>query len=254
MIRRKKEDTLDLPEKNYITVYVDAEASQAKLYKQAKEELRIEVPGDPNPLELQSSLVAAGKIRMIASTPWTVGAPDRSYKLDVIVARAIETIENGDRPIIFTEYRKVIEALEIRFAKAGIDTWSLHGGVKMDTRVGVVDDWGTSPPGALIAMISVAGVGLNMAAYSSTIIFATKSWTPASNGQAIDRVHRVGADMTKPVTIIDVIVKDTIEERVEEVNSLKTALSDSVVDGGAPHNQELKKKLFDALKEELDDD
>ena len=268
MVRRRKADVLDLPPKIRIQIPVEMSPLQRKLYKEAKNELRLTVPGSTSdPMVMESALVAAGRLKQIATTPFAVqydgkDSPfkDESNKLDLIVAKSIETIENGDRPIIFTEYRGAVEALVRRFAhkKIGLQAFQLHGGITADKRVPLVEEWGSASPTPLIAITKVAGQGLNMAQFSKTAIFATRNWTPSWNEQAENRIHRVGSGMTDSVNIINPVVIDTIEERVENVLIEKQQLTNEIVDGQladeaiAPGGADLKRKLYELLMEELE--
>ena len=134
--------------------------------------------------------------------------------------------------------------------KKPIATFELHGGVPAEDRVKVTDEWGNAEPGAMVAMISVARVGLNMASYSSTVLFANKAWNPGMNQQAIDRVHRVGADMARPVQVHDFIVLNTVDEKVESALDLKIETATEIVGD----SKKLSRKLFAALQEDVSND
>ena len=269
LVRRKKKDVVDLPPKIRSRVVVEMHPTQAKLYKEAKEQMRLTLPGESaSPMEMGSALVTAGRLRQIACTPYCVrdekGNPlfeDNSTKLDVVVQSALEAIDNDDRPLIFSDYRGVLDALAQRFAKAGVHAAQLHGGIKTADRVAHVDAWGERLPEPLLCITKVAGQGLNMAEYSSTAIFATRNWAPAWNEQAENRIHRIGSGMTSSVNIITVTSLDTIEERVEEVLADKQKISSQIIDGEFDVDDidnttdvDLRQKLYDLLLEELNDD
>lgn len=94
-------------------------------------------------------------------------------------------------------------------------------------------------------MYQVAGVGLNMTAarFGQRI---DKLWNPSLNKQAVDRMHRIGADKTKPVTIIDYLTRDTVEDRVEQILSTKTKISNQLLELDSLATAAIKQ----ALKEE----
>ena len=55
-------------------------------------------------------------------------------------------------------------------------------------------------------------------------------WNPAAQDQAADRAHRIG--QRSSVQVYKLIAKDTIEEKILELQSRKAALLDAVTAGG----------------------
>ena len=72
------------------------------------------------------------------------------------------------------------------------------------------------------------GTGLTLNA-ASTVIFVDEPWTMAAKAQAIDRAHRIGTNHN--VTVITLMAKNTIDERIHELVEKKGAMSDVIVDG-----------------------
>ena len=52
-------------------------------------------------------------------------------------------------------------------------------------------------------------------------------WNPAVEAQAIDRAHRIG--QTRRVFAYRLIARDTVEEKVLELQATKRALADAIV-------------------------
>ena len=249
ILRREKKDVLDLPDKLYIPILVDMSPAQRRIYDKARKELLLEMP-DPEapPKEIKNALSKALRLKQICSTPATIeGHKDDSPKLDLAVERALEIMANGEHVVIFTQFRAVLECVRDRIFKATKRTdnlWVLHGDIPMERRKGQVDRWSDGPPGAMIAMLQVAGVGLNMTK-ASKCIFVDKLWVPKLNEQAEDRLHRIGADKTKPIEIISIQCRDSIEARVEQILKRKTKVFNTVM-----ADDTLNKKIMAALYEE----
>lgn len=256
MLRRLKKDVLDLPEKQRIVVKVDFHPAQLELYEQARDELKIDLPSTPDPMEMENALVKLLRLKQICGTTFAIDPSlgDHSLKLD----RAMEIIEEvttpaGDYPgepiVVFTQFRGVQAAMMDRLARAKVPAFQLNGDTAMPDRQPTVAMWGKSPqPAALVAMLQVAGVGLNMTA-ANKCIFLDKLWVPKLNEQAQDRLHRIGADKTKPVQIFEMMVKGSIENRVETILRRKTKLFDSVVE-----ESDWKRELLRRMLEEDDED
>ncbi len=245
MLRRLKKDVLDLPEKQIIPVMVDLHPEQRKLYKEAWEDMRITMPDDPDPMELENALTRFLRLKQICSTTANIeGFEDHSIKLD----RAMEIIEEvGEHIVLFTQFRGTQRAMMARLARAKIPALELNGDTPPSTRVEIVKRWASSPPGALVCMIQVAGVGLNMTA-ASKVIFLDKLFVPKLNEQAQDRAYRIGADLTKPVMIFELIARKTIEQRIETILRQKTELFNELIETPV-----WKRNFFRALMEASDD-
>jgi len=253
MLRREKKDVLDLPDKIRIPIVVDLHPEQAKLYKQAVEELQITLPDRPDAMELENALTKMLRLKMICGTTACIpGYPDHSSKLDIAVERACEVIAGGEPVVIFTQFREVQRCMVERLKKLGHESFVLNGDTPMKDRVPTVQRWeatatrqGLTPknPSALVAMLQVAGVGLNMTA-ASTAIFIDKLWVPALNIQAEDRLHRIGQKST--VTIIEVIARKTVEQRVLQILQRKSKLFGTLIGD----NDKFKRALVESLMDE----
>jgi len=73
----------------------------------------------------------------------------------------------------------------------------------------------------LLASLGVCSVGLNLVA-ANQVILADSWWAPAIEDQAVDRVHRLG--QTKPTTVFRLVMSDSIEDRVLEIQQRKRKL------------------------------
>lgn len=243
MLRRYKRDTLDLPEKQYIRIVVDLTADQRKLYDSAVEDMSIDVPG-ADPMEIENALVKFLRLKQICGTTACIaGYPDHSMKLDRAEEMIQEIIDSGEPVVVFTQFRDVQRCLVERLEARKIPNYQLHGDTQMTDRVPLVRQWSRGEPAALVCMIQVGGVGLTMTA-ASKCIFLDKLFSPKMNEQAEDRLHRIGADKTRPVQIYELFCRDTVESRVETILRRKTKVFGTVVDADS---SEWKRKLIAAV-------
>lgn len=254
MIRRLKKDVLDLPKNQYIQVPIELHPEQRKIYDQALSDLEVDLPDSPDPMELENALVKYLVLKQICGTLACLpGYDDTSAKLDRAVEMLEEfTHEEPDSPsepvVVFTQFRTVSSCLAARLEKVGIKVYQLNGDTPKDKRVSMVEEWGnykdpaTGKRAVLICMLQIA-VGLNMTA-ASKCIFVDKLYVPKLNGQAKDRLDRIGADLTKPIQIYELIARKTIEQRIESILKTKTKIFDSVVE-----ESDWKRELYKALRE-----
>ena len=219
MIRRLKEEVLDLQEPRVIPRRVDLSPEQEKLYMQLAEDDELTMVDFDDPVEVNNALTKFLRYKQICATTATVLGLDNdsSYKLDLAVEDALGLVRADEKVVTFTQFRPAIECLKRRLVKVGIPVWELHGDVPAVDRQDLVKTWGSSRyHGVLVCQIQVAGVGLNMT-QSRNCQFIDKSFTPGINDQAVDRLNRIGQDSTQPVDVYEYIVRGTVEQRVEAI-------------------------------------
>lgn len=243
MIRRIKKDVLDLPDVQYIKVKVSLNDTQRQLYDDCKNDLMIGSEMIDNPLTLFL------RLKQICTTPYSIDIsfPDESEKLDRMTEIAAELVSQGEKVVIFTQFRGTLACImdRLRAAMPTLPLFQLHGDVPSRERLPIVKLWSATPGPAIIAcMTQVAGVGLNMTA-SSTGIFVDKLFVPGLNQQAVDRMHRIGASETQPVRIFELIARGTVEDRVEQILRGKEKMFDEIIEGSA-QMQNLLRQLAEA--------
>lgn len=253
MLRRKKADVLDLPEKQIIQVPVDLLPRQRRAYDEVWKEMRLTMPGDPDPMEIENALTRFLRLKQICSTTANLGLVDDSSKLDRLVEMVDEIVkEAGESVVIFTQFRGTLAAVTERLVRRDVSAVEISGSTPPHERVPIVQAWAertaAGNPGALVCMLQVAGVGLNMTA-ASKCIMVDKLFVPKLNEQAHDRLYRIGTDLTKPVQIFELFARKTIEQRIEAILRSKTALFDELIETPA-----WKRDFFKALMEADDDD
>lgn len=243
MVRRLKNEVLGLPEKQYIKVWCGLTPEQKELYREVREEMKLTLPADPDPVEIENGLTKFLRLKQICGTTACFdGMPDKSDKLDIAIDKLGELFENGHKVVVFTQFRGVLHALNERLRAKGMPYIDLHGGIPQSERQERINTWSAHKgPAALTAMLQVASVGLNMTA-SRHVFFLDKLWVPKLNEQAEDRCHRIGASMTQPVQIYEFITRKTVEERVESLLRRKVKIFNTIVE-----TPDFRKRLYAAL-------
>jgi SNF2 family DNA or RNA helicase len=255
MLRREKKDQLDLPDKQHIVIKLDLSPLQRRLYDQMRDELRAEAPDlEDGELTSPNAMTKMLRLKQICGTAASIpGQPDDSAKLDHAVTMTKELIENGHPVVLFTQFREVLACMERRLVAEGIDVRCLHGDVPNDDRVPIVRAWTEDAkrgrPQAIICMFQVAGVGLNMTV-ARHLIFLDKLYVPKLNEQAEDRLHRIGADKTHPITIFHLHMRNTIDTRIENILKRKSDIFDTVV---STNTGGWMRKLIEAVLDEDED-
>lgn len=240
MLRRTKQDVLaELPAKTYVRHTVELNGKQRKMYKEMHDEA-VTMVGD----ELVAASVVIAQItrlRQIAiSTQMLNPEVDLAAKVDAL----LEIIEdNADHKIaVFSQFRTAIEIVGRKLDEKGVGWVSVTGKVSEDDRTENTRKFQEEPDcKVMLATIAAAGVGLTWTS-SDIAVFLDRHWTPAINRQAEDRLHRMG--QRNNVTIINIVAKDTIEERIENMLAEKQDNFDSIIEHGIDP-EEVRSLFFD---------
>jgi len=133
-----------------------------------------------------------------------------------------QNIENKDeniKCIIFSQWTSMLDLLESPLKKMGLKYCRLDGTMAQNNREFQVKKFNTDDNvKVFLVSMKAGGLGLNLVA-ASHVFLLDPWWNPATEEQAIDRVHRIG--QTKPVVVTRFIIKNTIEERILELQEKK---------------------------------
>ena len=242
-LRRLKENTLDLPEKKAIFCEVALTEKQLEAYRGIAAQAKSGGRG--------TMLAGIQKLLMFCALPESVGyiMEEGVCPKMVMTLEMLKEIEGqGEKAIIFTNYKKIQCALQSEIRRA-FGIWpDIINGDLTNHRQRVVDIFSEKPGfNVMILGHQVAGVGLNITA-ANHVIHYTRPWNPAKENQATDRTHRIGQE--KQVYVYYPIVKDsrfkTVEERLHELIASKEKLAHDVLRPTA--EREVKaEELFDCL-------
>lgn len=118
----------------------------------------------------------------------------------------------GEKAIVFSQWTGMLDLLEACLKNSPIQYRRLDGTMSVLARDKAVKDFNTLPEVSVIIMsLKAASLGLNMVA-ACHVLLLDLWWNPTTEDQAIDRAHRIG--QTRPVTVLRLTVKDTVEDRI----------------------------------------
>lgn len=238
MLRRKKEEVFDLPEKIYVDEYVDMTPKQAIIYKEAEVAIKAnidKVQFDNNPL--------ATLIRLRQATGYTgILSSDikESAKLDRMEDLVEEAISNNQQVIIFSNWTQMTDIIQSRLIRT-YSVCTITGNTPDNFRQVYIEDFQKGKYKIIIGTIGALGTGVTLTA-ATVVLFLDEPWNRALFDQAVDRAHRIGT--VSNITIYSIMCKGTIDERIHEIVYKKGLMSDAIVDGHIVGN---KKEVFEYL-------
>lgn len=228
--RTKAQVASELPSKTEQTIVCELERRQRTLYNELRDHYRRTLLGNANSWQRAKLQVleALLRLRQAACHPALVDptrADDPSAKLDLLVPRLVETVEDGHKALVFSQFTSFLALLRTQLDARGIPYQYLDGRTK--DRAARIDRF-QNDDGCRLFLISLkaGGVGLNLTA-ADYVFILDPWWNPAAEAQAIDRAHRIG--QTRNVFAYRLIARDTVEERVLELQQRKRELAEAII-------------------------
>ena len=235
ILRRMKRDVAkDLPDKVENIAYCELTDEQRDFYLQVldstKEELfkSIEQNGlEKSRLSIFSALL---RLRQICCHPRLYDKENvknimKSGKFEKLKVMLEEIISEGHRILLFSQFVDMLDIIKAWLEREGIPYEYLTG--KTKDRQGAVERFNSTPsiPIFLISL-KAGGTGLNLTG-ADYVIHYDPWWNPAVEDQATDRAYRIG--QTKKVFVYRLITKNTVEEKIQKLKTIKRNLVDSVI-------------------------
>ena len=233
ILRRLKSDVLkDLPEKLEEVSYAEMESEQRRLYDAEVLRIRKNIEDkEEDEFRKNKVLVLAEltKIREICCDPSLVfeNYQGKSAKLDSLMDLMERAIDEGHRMLVFSQFTSMLELIEKRMDS--IPYFKITGSTPKEERLKLVEKFNSDPsiPVFLISL-KAGGTGLNLTG-ADVVIHYDPWWNVAVQNQATDRAHRIG--QTKVVTVYKMIAKNTIEDRIVEMQEAKKDLAEKILSG-----------------------
>ena len=160
-----------------------------------------------------------------------------------------EARASGQRALVFSEFTSLLDLVEPAVAEAGLVALRLDGSTPAAERKRRVDAFQAGQADVFLLSRKAGGTGLNLTA-ASVVIQLDPWWNPAVEDQSSDRAHRMGQE--RPVTVVRLVAKDTLEERVLLLHAAKRELVAGVLDGASAGGSLTPAELAELLREDED--
>ena len=227
ILRRTKEDVLrDLPAKYERIVSAEMGDEQRKIYDALKKEASDALEAGSKAFDILPYLT---RLRQICIDPgmYLESFHGRGSKMEMLSTLIPEMLHSGHRILVFSQFVKALEALEEVLSEARIPVYKLTGDTPAKERIALMNSFNEGN-GTDVFLISLkaGGTGLNLTG-ADTVIHLDPWWNVAAEDQADDRTHRIG--QKRNVEVIKLIAKNSIEERVVELQEIKKDIIDRVI-------------------------
>ena len=254
VLRRTKDAILkELPPKTESDIYLELTEKQKALYKRTVDMVKATIENAyENKTKAQAHIIALTailKLRQLCVSPGLIDPEfkEASPKIEFLISKLKELMEEGHSALVFSQFTSFLDILEISLKDNDISFSRLDGSTAVGKRKKLVEGF-QEGEGAKIFLLSLkaGGQGLNLTK-ASYVFHLDPWWNPAVENQASDRAHRIG--QTNKVTIMRILMRHTIEEKMMALKLKKLSLYKAVMEDGTQGKRGLSvtKSDFDYL-------
>lgn len=235
VLRRLKKDVLhDLPEKNEHIVYTHLSGKQNDLYQAQVQKLINQLhKQDEKDFKKQRLQVLAEitKLRELCCDPHLLYEDYRgkSAKLAATLELLENSLADGHKVLLFSQFTSMLDIIQKKLQKLGMATYVITGSTPKQKRQALIKEFNQlNSPAVFLISLKAGGTGINLTS-ADVVIHYDPWWNVAAENQATDRAHRIGQKHN--VQIYKMVAKDTIEEKIIELQQNKARLAEEVLSG-----------------------
>lgn len=233
-LRRTRDEVLSqLPERSDNTIVVEMSPEQKEPYDEQKRALvRLLAKPFLTDLDRKRVLSCLANMRMLCDSTFLF---DKLTNVSPKLSEFAELIQDlladpTHKAVVFSQWEAMIQKTAELLDAAGIGYTLLHGRIPGKDRRKLIDQFRDDPNCRVFLSTDAGGTGLNLQS-ADTVINLEVPWNPAVLEQRVARVHRMG--QSRPVRVVQLVTRDSIEERVLKVIAQKRALFAGLFEGDA---------------------
>lgn len=237
ILRRLKGDVLDdLPPRTEQVITVEPTQREQELYEALRLSTLEELEKNklaPNKagqrrLQILSSLT---KLRQFCCDPALLGKELKagdSSKTKAFEDLLDEALSGGHRLLVFSQFVTYLQKIKAVLDKKKISYQYLDGSTTEKNRAKAINEFQAGEGDVFLISLKAGGQGLNLTG-ADYVVHLDPWWNPAVEDQATDRAYRIG--QTRPVNVIRLVVKDSLEEKILELHAKKREIAADFLEG-----------------------
>ncbi len=253
VIRRRKEEVLsELPDVVVNNYFVNLRREQSDIHAGYSQTLLpLMKKKFLTPMDLRRIQALLLKMRQVCDSTYLIDRETNiSPKLEELATILDELVlRNGRKVVIFSEWTTMTMLIGKHLSEVAIPFVELTGKVAVKNRQPLIDEFNGNPDCKVFLSSDAGGTGLNLQAANCVINFELP-WNPAKVNQRIGRVNRIG-QKSSCINVINLVAKNSIEERIMAGIKLKEDLFQGVFDGGADEvmlSRQKRQEMVDQLR------
>ncbi len=233
ILRRTKEQVAsELPARSEQTLICELKGKQLRRYRELREHYRTSLKQKVDEVGLNRSkihvLEALLRLRQAACHPALIDPEfedEEGAKIEALLPLLREIIDEGHKALVFSQFTRFLAIVRRHLDDEGIPYEYLDGRTrKREEKIARFQEDPQCP--LFLISLKAGGLGLNLTA-ADYVFLLDPWWNPAVEAQAIDRAHRIG--QTRQVFAYRLIARDTVEERILELQDAKRDLATSII-------------------------
>lgn len=251
--RIKKEVLTELPDKTITILNNEMQEEQLKIYMSYVASAKKEAIREINENGFEKSqikiLALLMRLRQICCHPslFLENYKGESSKLNQCTEVVKDAVAAGHKILLFSGYTSMFEILEEKLKKEKIKYFKLTGQTKVGDRIKLVDEFNENEDvKVFLISLKAGGTGLNLIG-ADMVIHYDPWWNLSAENQATDRTYRIG--QKKNVQVYKLITKNSIEEKIYELQQKKAKLADNLLSTEATFINRLSKEDIMSLFE-----
>ena len=231
--RTKKEVLKELPDKATSILNNEMTLEQEKIYlsylARARDELNEEIETKGFEQTRIKILALLTRLRQICCHPslFISNYKGESGKLNQCMELVKDGIESGHKILLFSGYTSMFQIIEEELKKNNINYLKLTGRTRVRDRLKLIEEFNSNEDIKLFLIsLKAGGTGINLTS-ADMVIHYDPWWNLSVENQATDRTHRIG--QTKKVQVYKLITKNSIEEKIYDLQKRKEELIDNML-------------------------
>lgn len=234
ILRRLKKDVLkELPDKTETIIYSEMDEVQSSVYMSQLAQVREQLSKEPltNGSGRIKILALLMRLRQICCHPSLCFDAYNGYsaKTDLCMELIRSSTGAGHKVLLFSQFTSMLDILAEKLAGEGIGYYMLTGSTPSRQRGEMAARFNSDDVPVFLISLRAGGTGLNLTG-ADIVIHYDLWWNMSAQNQATDRTHRIG--QKNKVQVYKLIVKDTVEEKIERLQQSKRDLAESVITEG----------------------
>ena len=233
ILRRLKQEVLkELPDKIETNLPIEFSAEEKKLYlanlSQVNKELQSKLEMDQASAIVILAMLT--RLRQICCEPRVLyeNIDHWSSKIEACMELVLRLRENGKKILLFSSFTSVLDLISEALKTENVSHYLLTGATDKVKRRELVSKFQEDDTSVFLISLKAGGTGLNLTA-AEVVIHFDPWWNMSAQNQATDRAHRIGQENT--VQVFKLIMKDSIEEKIQQLQEAKKSLADAFVEG-----------------------
>ncbi|MGB0775145.1 MAG: SNF2-related protein, partial [Akkermansiaceae bacterium] len=227
--RTKNEVATELPPKTEIPHLIQLGEKEKDLYETVRATMdkhvrqAFAIKGQQAQIVFLDALL---KLRQICCHPALVQQheAETSAKFTYLTDLLTTLRQEGNRVLLFSQFTSMLDIIEAWLTEQKFTYLKLTGASK--NRQELVEKFQNDEAEVFLISLKAGGTGLTLT-NADTVIHYDPWWNPAAENQATDRAYRIGQD--KPVFVHKLICQGTVEQRIQQMQSKKSTISDSIL-------------------------